>query len=325
MMEIGSFIELQLDKGLEYYKGDKNIARLNTGRAAIYHAFRLTCCNSIWVPVYQCDTVRSFLFKKGVQIQFYHIDKDFNPVDIHQKPGEAVLLVNYFGVMSAQRMKDLATRFDNVIIDNSQAFFCEPLEGCLSVYSCRKFVGVPDGAYVIGKGAHHFVDSYEQGFSSDTSSFLLQRIEYGCEGHAYESRMLNEHRIDSEDIKKMSPLTRAILDGTNYSAIREKRKKNFLYASNKFGKMNKLDPLQYYDGTVVPMVYPLLVEEEKLLDRLQKAKHFQGHWWSYIVNETNDDLFENWISKFIIPITIDQRYGNNEIDFLYSVVTENSL
>ena len=65
-MEIGSFIELQFDKGHEYFKGEKNVARLNTGRAAIFHAFRLSNCNSIWLPIYQCDTVRDFLKSKKV-------------------------------------------------------------------------------------------------------------------------------------------------------------------------------------------------------------------------------------------------------------------
>lgn len=59
-------------------------------------------------------------------------------------------------------------------------------------------------------------------FSSDTANFLLQRIEYGCEGKTYESRMVNEHRIDREDIKLMSKLTRTILDGTDYEFIRKK-------------------------------------------------------------------------------------------------------
>ena len=149
-MEIGSFIELQFYKDCEYYNNEKNIARLNTGRAAIYHAFRITSCDSIWLPVYQCDTVRDFLIKKNVKIKYYHIDKDFNPIDLKQDDNDAVLLVNYFGIMSETRMKNMASKYNNVIVDNSQAFFCNPIDGCLSVYSCRKFIGVPDGAYVIG-------------------------------------------------------------------------------------------------------------------------------------------------------------------------------
>ena len=319
-MEIGSFIELQFSKGQEYYKGDSNIARLNSGRAAIYHAFRWTGCDSIWLPVYQCDTVRNFLNRKNVQIKYYRIDNEFNPIDLKQKANEAVLLVNYFGIMSNKRMEELASQFKDVIIDNSQAFFCKPIESCLNVYSCRKFVGVPDGAYVVGKNANKYLNEYQQGYSSDTSLFLLQRIEYGCEGKAYESRKANERRLDVEDVLKMSKLTETVLDGTDYELIKNKRKDNFGNACALFNGINKINPLMYFDKDTVPMVYPLVVEDDDLINRLQNAKHFQGHWWSYILKETKESDFENWISRYIIPITIDQRYGEEELEYINSIV-----
>lgn len=319
-MEFGSFIELQFEKGKEYYKGDKNIARLNTGRAAIYHAFRITGCKSIWLPIYQCDTVRDFLNKKNVPIKYYHIDERFNPIDLKQGKDEAVLIVNYFGIMSKARMKSLAEKYKNVIIDNSQAFFCEPLDFCLNVYSCRKFIGVPDGAYVIGKNAHLYVDEYKRSYSSDTSLFLLQRIEYGCEGKAYESRMENENRINDEDVLKMSKLTRTILDGTDYESIKNKRRDNFAIASGLLDKINKFQPFLYLDNETIPMVYPLVVEDDSLLDYLLKEKHFQGHWWSYLLSETNEKDFEHWLSRYLIPITIDQRYSVMDIDKLVNIV-----
>ena len=319
-MEIGSFIELQLPQGMEYYKGEKNIARLNNGRAAIWHAFRLTGCDSIWIPRYQCDTVRDFLKRKGADFKYYNTDKSFNPVDLNPKDNEAVLLVNYYGIMSFGRMSELAAKYKNAIIDNSQAFFAKPAEMCYNTYSARKFVGVPDGSYVIGENAGRFTDEYEQGYSSDTAGFLLERIEYGCEGRTYKSRSVNEHRVDTEDIKLMSPLTRKILDGTDYEFIIKKRKENFFYADKLFNGINKINPLMYYDETCVPMIYPLVVEDDGLLDRLLENKHFQGHWWSYLLDEVPADSFEYWISRYVIPITIDQRYGKEELDFIRSIV-----
>ena len=318
-MEIGSFIELQFEKGKEYFKGDLDVARLNCGRAAIYHAFRVLNCKTIWLPVYQCDTVRNFLEKKNVSIKYYHINSNFDPIDLAQDDDEAVVLVNYYGVMSYERMRKLSLGYKNVIIDNSQAFFCRPIENCLNIYSCRKFVGVSDGAYVIGKNAHLLADSYKQCYSSDTSLFLLQRIEYGCEGKAYESRAVNEHRLDSEDIMKMSALTRVILDGTDYENIINKRIANFKIACSLFNDINEIDPLKYFDKDTVPMVYPLVVEYD-LLPKLKKEKHFQGHWWSYLLNETKKTDFENWLSKYIIPITIDQRYGKKELEYINSII-----
>ena len=319
MVEIGSFIELQFSKGLEYHKGEANIARLNSGRAAIWHAFRVLNCMAIWLPFYQCDSVREFLNRKGIEIKYYNIDEKFNPINLEPAKDEAVLLVNYFGVMSTSRMQELASQYVNVIIDNSQAFFSKPIDGCMNVYSARKFVGVPDGAYVIGENANMFVDEYEQCYSSDTSLFLLRRIEYGCEGNTYKERVINENRIDTEDVKKMSMLTRSILDGTDYNYIRTKRRDNYYTALSLFGALNQLNPNLYYDNGCVPMIYPLVVEDVSLLQRLLDHKHFQGHWWNYLLEEVKKDSFEYWLSRYMIPITIDQRYSEPELRYLREV------
>ena len=224
--------------------------------------------------------------------------------------------------MSYERMKTLAIGYKNVIVDNCQAFFCPPLSGTLSAYSARKFVGVADGAYVVGKGASRFVDEYPQCFSSDTAAFLLKRIEYGCEGKGYEARTINENRVDTEDIMKMSLLTRAMLDGADYEYNRKQRVENFRFAHSLFKAINKIDPMKYWDDDTIPMVYPLVVEDDDLLGKLLAAKHFQGHWWKYITDELPEETFEHWLSRYVIPITIDQRYGEADIRYIHSVVED---
>ena len=319
-MEIGSFLELQLPNGRERYNQGTDIARLNTGRMGIWHAYRVTGCKCIWIPIYQCDSIRDTFEKKGVAMKFYHIDKNWNPIDLAPADDEAVLIANYYGIMSSTRMAELAGKYKNVILDCAQAFFCKPVEDALMVYSCRKFVGAPDGAYVVGKDAHKYVEEYPQCYSSDTAAFLLKRIEYGCEGKGYEARSINEHRIDAEDCMKMSKLTRTLMDAEDYDYNIRKRKENFAYAHQLLGGINKIDPTMYMDDETVPMVYPLVVEEDECIQRLFKAKHFQGHWWSYICEEQLGDSFEHWISRYVIPVTIDQRYGKEEIDYLVNVI-----
>ena len=98
-MEIGSFIEMQFPKGKEYYNQSVDIARLNTGRSAIWHAFRVSGVKAIWIPYYQCDTVRELLLKHSAKVKFYHTDNDWNPTDLDAKKDEAVLFVNYYGIM----------------------------------------------------------------------------------------------------------------------------------------------------------------------------------------------------------------------------------
>lgn len=319
-MEIGSFIELQLPKGREYYNRQIDIARLNTGRSGITHAYNIWGSKAIWLPVYQCDSVRDALNSVGADIHYYHIDNEFNPIDLPKDTEDSVLFANYYGIMSHERMSNLASNYKNVIIDNCQAFFCKPVEDAMNVYSCRKFIGVPDGAYVIGPDAQAGVENYPQCYSSDTATFLFSRIEYGCEGKGYEMRKLNEDRIDLEGMMKMSKLTRAILDGTDYNEIQLIRRFNFRYAHMLLADINKIDPMIYYDENTIPMVYPLVVEDGTLLQKLQDAKHFQGHWWSYICEEQPNDSFEYWLSRYVIPITIDQRYNKKDIDYLVNII-----
>ena len=319
-MEIGSFIELAFPHGKEWYSGSEGIARLNTGRASIFHASKVLNCETVYLPLYQCETVEEFLHRKGVTVKKYLQDESFTPLIEDIEDNACIVIVNYFGIMSYSRIKELCSKYERVIIDNSQAFFAKPITSVMNVYSARKFIGVPDGAYVIGFGAEHGVDGYEQGYSSDTSLFLLQRIEYGCEGKTYQNRTLNEERIDTEDIRKMSKLSYSILDGTDYDAICEKRRDNFDIATKLFKDCNLLDPLLYYDSSCVPMVYPLMVEDDKLMERLLSAKHFQGHWWNYILKQAEQNSFEYRMSRYMVPITIDQRYGEEELRYLRGLI-----
>ena len=321
-MEIGSFLELSFAKGKEWYAGDRDIARLNSGRAAIWYAAKALGVSRVWLPRYQCDTVREFLLANGMAVQYYNIDRDFTPELPANAADTAVVLCNYYGVMGEARMRTLASRYQNVIIDNCQGFFAKPIVQAMNVYSARKFVGVPDGAYVIGCGAMQNLSAYPLDFSSDTADFLLKRIEYGCEGATYAARMRNEERIDHAPCRQMSRLTHAILDGTDYTPIIEKRRENFELAHTLFADINLLQPKQYYEATTVPMVYPLLVEQEDLLDILLANKHFQGHWWSYLLDEVAPNTTEAWLSRYMIPITIDQRYGAAELNAVYQIVKE---
>ena len=325
MKEIGSFIELGLKSGKEYYSeshyGLNNIVRLNTARAAIYHSLRCFEVNKVWLPIYECDTVSKFLEKKNVEISYYYIDDNFIPMIHSNDTTSAIVFPNYFGIMSKEHFMSFVSNFHNVIIDNAQAFFSEPIENCINVYSCRKFVGTPDGAYVIGKNVNRFMDEYELDYSSDTALFLLLRHEYGCSGKAYTNRKLNEDRIDKSDIKKMSILTRKLLDSADYSENIDIRKNNFQYARKIFDKINEIQIDNLTDDKCIPMVYPLLVHKD-LIKEFHENKIFQGHWWEYIVNIAAPNSFEHRLASYILPITIDSRYGIEEIDFQYSIVME---
>ena len=318
-MEIGSFIGLDLRNTGEYFIGETNIARLNSARSGIYHCCRIYNCNSIHVPYYLCPSVKKFLLKHSIIVKPYFINESFEPQEIEQMQGEAILIVNYFGILPGHKIRKLANRFHNVIIDNSSAFFADPLEGCFNVYSPRKFFGVPDGGYVIGEYACKYLTDYGQDFSSPTASFLFKRMEFST-SESYGERMKNEERINNSDILKMSLLTRSLLNNIDYQAIKIKRRINFQFAHDLFYGINKIGQYINIDNECAPMVYPLLVEQNELDEKLKMNKIYTGRWWKNVLSEVPDSKFEAWLSKYMVPVPIDQRYDQSEIEQIYNVI-----
>jgi len=224
-IEIGSFLELDIRTSGEYYSNHE-IARLNTARAGIFHAMKLLETDTLYLPYYMCPSVKSFLSKKGIKMHFYNLGSDLLPMNLEPQSGSAVLICNYFGIIQTDKLASINQQYKNVIIDNSQAFFNQPIDGCYNVYSTRKFFGVPDGCYVIGNNAEQGTEDYSTDQSSETSNFLFKRIEAGCNS-AYPDRMKNEERLDTADVLNMSGLTKALLQGIDYETIKAKRKSNF--------------------------------------------------------------------------------------------------
>jgi hypothetical protein len=318
-MEIGSFIELDIPSTGEFYQGDKEIARLNTARAGIFHALKLLHVNTIYLPYYLCPNVKEFLTKKGISIHFYHLNQQFEPLLKQPEKETAVLLTNYFGILSQNRLQDLSKRFEHVIVDNSQSFFTPPIEDCYNIYSARKFFGVPDGCYVIGKNAELFTETYDQDYSSVTAAFLLKRHEFGCNA-VYTERMQNEERLDFSNIKLMSILTRTLLKGIDYERIRKKRFENFDTAHRLYKLHNLLDPTLWMTDANVPMVYPFMFKDDSLVAKLISQKIYTGRWWKDVLNHVEFDSFEGKLSSFMVPIPIDQRYNQEEINYCYEVI-----
>jgi len=322
-LEIGGYKELDLRKGLEYYSGD-NVCRLNSGRAGIYYAIKKYNCSKALIPFYECSTVREFLAKKCVRIEYYHIDKYFNPIiDKAIDSDTALIVVNYFGLFSKEKIESLSYISPNIIVDNSQGFFSTPIENVYNVYSPRKFFGVPDGAYVIGNNACKGAEEYDQDISSGTSSFLLRRIETGANNN-YAYYLENERRIDQSDIKRMSKLTSSLLDSIDYKEYLTKRRQNFKTSKELFSSLNQMDCslVENVEEDAAPIAYPLLVRNDKLRSFLKEKHIYVGQWWRYLVDEMDVSSIESYYSRYLFPIPIDHRYGENELLYIYEIIRE---
>jgi hypothetical protein len=313
-MECGGYFGLELKRGKEYHEG---AIALNTGRNALELILSERRFKKVYIPFYNCDVILEAFIKTNTEYEFYQIDENLKPTITRTfQKDEALMLVNYFGLQK-NVTKQWIYKCDNIIVDNTQAFFDKHCPWADCFYSCRKFFGVPDGSYLypykpITK-RHYELDASVMRVSS-----LLRRIEYGAES-GFLDHKYNEVGLNNQPIKRMSNFTSAIMKSIDYDECRVTRVLNFEILHSALHGINELKCIHAMDMEV-PMVYPLLVKSESLRSKLISNKIFVATYWPEIFKEIDDGTWEFYLAKYLLPLPIDQRYGRNEMQFIINTV-----
>lgn len=305
MKSIGGYFELQLPKGVEYYP---NLIKLNTARNSFEFILKAKGYSLVYFPYFTCEVMLEPLNKLGIPYQFYTIDDQLNPVlDFDVGPTECLLYTNYFG-LKQDTVEYLSKRFTNLIIDNSQAFFSPPLHAIDTFYSCRKFFGVSDGAYL--HTADLFKSKLEKDVSLNRFSHLIKSIDISQES-AYQDFVKNDQNLINNPIKRMSSLTHQILSGVDYKECKYRRNANFMYLHDFLSKYNDLQ----IDTAMInsPMVYPFLHSSSKIRDKLIENKIYTATYWPNVFQWTTKKMWENYLSAHLIPLPIDHRYNHSDM------------
>ncbi len=320
--EFGGYFPLDLKKGNEYYRtcGSYEVRSLNSGRSAIYEAIIDSGAKNIWLPIYLCSSVNELLTAVNVSIKYYNIDEDFMPVNITAYD-DIVLYVNYFGIQPEDKISAVVKKYRRVILDNTQAFFCKPVENAYNVYSCRKFFGVPDGSYLITDKFIHEQKTLPGGVSYATALFMLKALDMST-NEAYRDSLDNEARIEKEGVCSMSKLTRSILASIDYEEYREQRRKNYGELCKSLNSINEILPPSPADINTyfAPMCYPLLIKSEGLRKYLVSNCIYVPQWWKSVISHPSANEWEKYISQYLLPLPVDHRYSAEDMRYIAEVI-----
>lgn len=315
---IGGYFSLELpynSKG-EYHH---NAIRLNSGRYCLEYVLRVKKYTKVFLPYYMCDAVLQPINKLGIDYEFYHIDKEFHIAEtLHPRKTEVILYCNYFGLMD-EYVKIVAYQYaPNIIIDNTQAFFSRPLPGIDTFYTCRKFFGVADGAYLYTDKKADF--DIPQDYSSSRMLFLLERVDKSAED-AFSLYHASEEYLDHTEIKLMSKVTKKIMSSINYNEVITRRKKNYILLDEILSQRNLL----YFtlESSLVPMIYPYLVNDVNMHKILIENKVYVPKYWANVLVWTHGKGFETNLFKRLVPIPIDQRYTEVDMKRILSIINYN--
>lgn len=306
--EYGGFIEFEKYIGSEYH--DDAIG-LNCGRNALAFLIERRNIKKIYLPYFICSSVITVCEKYGVLINFYSIDINFHPLFQEKiKTDEWFYLVNYYGQISNEEIVQYKEKLKNLIVDNAQSYFQLPVDRIDTIYTCRKFFGVADGAFVYASGSS--VGNIDKDFSFDRMNFLMGRFEKGANDF-YQDYISNNHSFGCTPILKMSELTHNLLRSIDYNSVKKIREANFTVLHKRLVDVNKLK-LIVPDGA---FMYPLYLENGSRIRKiLQKKRIYIPILWPDIFSICSAKSLEYDMADNILPIPVDQRYGENDMLYL---------
>ena len=310
MKEIGGFIEL--DQYCNKMMHENAIA-LNCGRNALAYLLRSRSIKKIWIPKYICNSITKVCEREGVPYQFYRIGIDFYPIEeITPGEGEWVYYVNYFSQISNSYYEKIVEKNKRIIIDNAQSYFQTPIVGIDTIYTCRKYFGVPDGAFLYTNS--RIKESLPVDESFLRMNYLLGRFERSA-SEFYSEYKENNNLFYNEPVKKMSKLTLNLLRGIDYQKIEKKRIENFDYLNQKLESINRL---KLHCGS---FMYPLFISNgRELRNQLINHKIYVPVLWPDVFGWSNEDDIEYQFAENIIPLPIDQRYDFEDMQYIVEMI-----
>jgi len=313
-LEIGGYFGLDVRSGRHFHEKAR---RYNTARSAL-----ISVCNALQahaiqplkllLPRFNCPDIAAALeTHTEFEICFYGIDENLDPILPDAADINSVLyLVNLFGLKS-----DFLVQLpEKTIIDNVHAFFAPPIDGAHTIYSARKFFGVPDGAYLY---TNLLIDEPPTYVSWQDSGYLLQRVDVGARA-GYTGFQRAEHALSVSPVRSMSALSQALLGSLDYRGFAQQRRVNFEYLHARLGASNELSrliDLAIAYRKFVPLCYPYLRENgEHVRSFLIANDVFVPQYWTGIANNVQATLFEKHLAMNCLHLPIDHRYGLAEMD-----------
>ncbi len=316
MNSIGGYLELELSDNKTVFH-DKAVA-VNSGRNALeYILLSNKFYKKIFVPFYSCDAIVQPITKLKLDLEFYALSADFTPAIKELKKNEALIFVNYFGMMN-KKLKRIIKKFNNVIVDNSQAFFAKPIGKTPTFYSPRKFFGLPDGGFAYTNNKINV--NLERDKSIDRCGHLLKRLEDSPES-GFKDFKQNDAKLANLPLHKMSITTERLLRNIKFRNVLKIRNENFMFLCNHLRELNELTPIIEDEKINGPMVYPFLRQNnKKIREALLKKKIYVATYWPNVLQWTSRNSLEYYLAENLIPLPIDQRYSIPEMKIILSAI-----
>lgn len=301
--------------GLPYAEGEC-CAYVSSGRAALECLLRsMPRPRRVLVPRFCCDTVLQPMQRLGLPVVRYGVDDALRPLPPQDAGAEdLLLLVDYFGLTGGHVLQAAARHPGPVVVDATTALYAHPLPGVPTFYSLRKFGGVADGGIACAPFPVHLPAAQDD--SSERARFLRLRTEQGAQA-ALPASEAAEASL-SAPARRMSHLTRRMAAGVHWEEAAARRMRNYTALHRALQCINRLELPE--PAPCAPFCYPLVSGIPGLRDALIEAGVALPLFWPEVIAATDADAPENRLARTLLPLPLDQRYTESDMEYLARLI-----
>ncbi|HBU21313.1 TPA: hypothetical protein DEB02_00050 [Candidatus Beckwithbacteria bacterium] len=306
--------------------------------AGLIKLLKLKPGDEVLVPEYHCEEVTKPFFNRGIKCNYYRIDKNLSIrlKEIKKQVSDKtrlVVVITFMGFPQEEREEivkwcqknKLALLEDNVPIARDKI---SPRPGAFQIYSFRKHTGVVGGAVLVlprGKKKSDYptleflpakatAEIFQ--LAAAMSRFLSQVIPIKILWLVtYKLHRLGEDLLDDE-IRGASKLSRFLIIRAGWQKIIQKRQANSGYLTERLIKAGLKPLIKKVPPKATPLMLPVVIDNpERVKQKLRTRGLFVTQFW-HLPKYLNKRLAPtaDWITKHVIYLTVDQRYGEKEME-----------
>lgn len=302
----------------------------------------------VLIPAYTCSTVYDPFIQLGWQCVYYGINMDLS-IDVNDlkekfdKSHAAICMVHPFHGMPFSDMEVTAIESIRqggcvIVKDVTQAIFDEGDDGWdYLVGSLRKWFPIPDGGFLIDKKDELHCESTQE-FSRFTQNQVdamylrNQYFENKDERVKTISIRLNKEAValsyNRIEAHMMSAFSDNILGGEELTKIQEARLSNYVYLYRHLPQNGEIRFVNMDIDRVktAPLYFPIYCTERSKIQKQLAQKHIYAPvLWPVGVSDVLINDTTRYIYDHILVIPIDQRYTEQDMQFICDVLSSEML
>jgi hypothetical protein len=291
----------------------------------------------VFVPSFLCQEVVGALVSEGLGVEAYY-DDPREPIDAPcPGPGDALLIVNTFGVRARWRRPNGCA--GAVIEDHTHdpwSTWARTSDADYCLASLRKTLPMPDGGVIWSPAGLQLPDA--PGLTPAHAAASARKLEamllkaFFLHGHAVEKDVFRtlavagEAAISTEEVSAMSPVSVAIINCLDMAWWRKRRFDNLALLVDRLGKRSEITVLRPKEQGACPFSAVLVCADPSIRDRLRRGlierRVYPAVLWP--LEERALDLPERSVelSRRVLSLHCDGRYGEADMVRVASAVVE---